>query len=181
MHMQKSREGLRQFRIGRILFSMALIFAFLRLYIFVPTDVTGISMYPTFDSNDKVVMSTVSKIDRFDIVVFTDPMNKTVVKRVIGLPGDSLRYESDQLYINGERIEEPFLDITEIIDESGLWTSNFKMINDNGNKVPEGHYFLMGDNRRYSYDSRFYGAVSSEEVLGKIIMLYYPVERLKFY
>lgn len=179
--MQKSREGLRQFRIGRVLFAMALILAFLRLYIFVPTDVTGISMYPTFDSNDKVVMSTVSKINRFDIVVFTDPMNKTVVKRVVGLPGDSLRYESDQLYINDEIIEEPFLDVPEIIDEPGLWTSNFKMINDTGNEIPEGHYFLVGDNRRYSYDSRFYGTVSSEEVLGKIIMLYYPVERLKFY
>lgn len=179
--MQKCLERSRRLRIGRVLFGIALILVFLRLYIFIPTDVTGISMYPTLNPNDRVVMSTVSSIDRFDIVVFTDSMNKTVVKRVIGLPGDSVRYEQDKLYINNKVVKEPFLNRSEISDEPGLWTSNFTMINDNANEVPDGHYFVMGDNRRYSYDSRFYGSISSEEVLGEIIMMYYPSEKIKFY
>lgn len=179
--MQKCLERSRRLRIGRVLFGIALILVFLRLYIFIPTEVTGISMYPTLNPNDRVVMSTVSSINRFDIIVFTDPMNKTVVKRVIGLPGDSVRYEQDNLYINNKIVKEPFLKRSEISGEPGLWTSNFTMINDNENKVPEDHYFLMGDNRRYSYDSRFYGSISREEVLGKVVMMYYPSDKINFF
>lgn len=179
--MQKCLERSRRLRIGRVLFGIALILVFLRLYIFIPTEVTGISMYPTLNPNDRVVMSTVSSINRFDIIVFTDPMNKTVVKRVIGLPGDSVRYEQDNLYINNKIVKEPFLKRSEISGEPGLWTSNFTMINDNENKVPEDHYFLMGDNRRYSYDSRFYGSISREEVLGKVVMMYYSSDKINFF
>ncbi|WP_208559952.1 signal peptidase I [Marinilactibacillus kalidii] len=179
--MQKSLKELRRRRIGRVLFGIVLVSAFLRLYILIPTDVTGISMYPTFHSNDRVVMSTVSSIDRFDIIVFTDPMNKTVVKRVIGMPGDSVRYDQDQLYINNKIIEEPFFDREEIEQEPGLWTSNFDISQTGDQRVPEGHYFLMGDNRRYSYDSRFYGSISSESVLGKVVLLYYPIDRIEWH
>ncbi|MEC6747288.1 signal peptidase I [Marinilactibacillus sp. XAAS-LB27] len=176
--MQESLKKLRRKRIAKVLFGLVLVGAFLRLYILIPTDVTGISMYPTFDSNDKVVMSTVSSIERFDILVFTDPMNKTVVKRVIGLPGESIRYEQDQLYVNNQIVAEPFFDRNEINEEPGLWTSNFDIIQTGDQRVPEGEYFLMGDNRRYSYDSRFYGSISSESVIGKVVLLYYPFERI---
>ncbi len=181
MYMQNSLKKLRRRRMAKLAFILCILFIFLRLYIFIPTDVTGISMYPTLSSNDKVLMSTVSRIERFDIIVFTDPMNKTVVKRVIGLPGETIRYEQDQLYINDEAIAEPFLNRPEIIDEKGLWTSNFTYIGSEGTVVPEGQYFLMGDNRRYSYDSRFYGSIAEEELIGEVLMLYDPIERFEIF
>lgn len=140
-------------------------------------------MAPTLMSNDRVLVSTVSEINRFDIVVFNDPTNTTVVKRVIGLPGESIRYKDEQLYINDEPIEEPFLKQEEIEEFQGVWTSNFTLPDNEESEmpstIPENHYFLMGDNRRFSFDSRFYGSIDEENIIGEVKMVYYPFERVQ--
>lgn len=135
-------------------------------------------MAPTLHSNDRVVVSTVSQIDRFDVVVFNDPADNTVVKRVIGLPGESIRYTEEQLYINDEPIDEPFLNQPEIENYPGVWTSDYVLSHgDDEAVIPEGEYFLMGDNRRFSFDSRFYGSIEESKIIGEVKMVYYPFER----
>ncbi|WP_043945242.1 signal peptidase I [Carnobacterium inhibens] len=63
-------------------------------------------MIPTFQQDDQIIVRTIYDIQRFDLVVFHDSSNRTLVKRVIGLPGESIRYEKDQLYINDQKIKE---------------------------------------------------------------------------
>lgn len=140
-------------------------------------------MEPTLLHNDRVLVSTISEINRFDIVVYNDPNDSVVVKRVIGLPGETVHYRNEELFINNQQIEEPFLNQDEIVSFPGVWTSDYILTNeadrDSPMKIPENYYFLMGDNRRFSFDSRFYGSISEEEIIGKVKLVYYPIDRLQ--
>ena len=82
-----------------------------RLFLFTPTTVLGASMSPTFQDKDRIVVSKTSEIQRFDVIVFDAPdrEGERYIKRVIGLPGDSIEMKDDVLYINGEAREEPYL------------------------------------------------------------------------
>ena len=96
--------------------------------------------------------------ERFDIVVFHAPEQKDYIKRVIGLPGDKVEYKNDTLYINGKAYSEPYLD--EYKDElnGGALTDDFTLKDITEEEtVPEGEIFVMGDNRRFSKDSRHIG------------------------
>src|SRR5690554_5375568 len=95
--------------------AVALVLAFvIRFFLFAPIVVDGESMMPTLRDEDRMIVNkisyTIGEPERFDIVVFHAPENKDYIKRVIGLPGDTLYYLDDILYINGEPIEEPYLD-----------------------------------------------------------------------
>ena len=114
---------------------------------------------------------------RFDIIVFHAPENKDYIKRVIGLPGDTVEYKDDTLYMNGKPYEEPYLDEykKEVID--GPLTDPFTLEEKIGQEtVPKVTLFVMGDNRRFSKDSRHIGTVPMEEVLGKTSIVYWPIE-----
>lgn len=160
---------------------MFFVLAFIRFFILFPSLVTGNSMAPTLLSNDRVLVSTVSQVERFDVVIFQDPTENTVVKRVIGLPGETIRYSNEQLFINDKPMDEPFLEQEEIDEFSGVWTSDFDLpVEEEGDvegSIPENHYFLMGDNRRFSFDSRFYGSIEEENIIGEVKLVYYPFER----
>lgn len=167
-----------------VFFFLFLILGFVRLFILIPTPVSGNSMAPTVLSGDRVLVSTISGIDRFDIVVFQDPNETTVVKRVIGLPGETVHYRNEQLYIDGEPLEESFLNQSEIEEFSGVWTSDYTLPRSEENPeqtmtIPENHYFLMGDNRRFSFDSRFYGSIPEEDIIGEVKLVYYPFDRFQ--
>jgi signal peptidase I len=119
----------------------------------------------------------ISEPKRFDIIVFHAPENKDYIKRIIGLPGDTVEYKDDTLYINGKPYEEPYLNEykKQVID--GPLTDPFTLEEKIGQKtVPEGHLFVMGDNRRFSKDSRHIGAVSMDKVLGNTSIVYWPPE-----
>lgn len=165
-------------------FFLLMTLLFLRFFIFIPSEVTGRSMEPTLQHNDRVVVSTISQIERFDIVIFNDPNDTVVVKRVIGLPGETVHYRNEQLFIDNEPVVETFLEQEEIVSFPGIWTSDYTLISEDDQNtlmsIPENYYFLMGDNRRFSYDSRFYGSISEEEIIGKVKLVYYPVERFQF-
>src|SRR5690606_34645697 len=81
-----------------------------RQYLFSPVTVKGESMEPTYENNNKIIISKTSYIDRFDIIVFESPVEDDYyIKRVIGLPGDTIKVKNDKLYINGKKYSEPYL------------------------------------------------------------------------
>ncbi|MBM6618466.1 signal peptidase I [Bacillus suaedaesalsae] len=157
----------------------------IRYFLFAPIVVDGLSMMPTLEHQNRMIVNKLSynigEPNRFDIIVFHAPEQKDYIKRVIGLPGEHVEYKNDTLYINGEPVEEPYLVGAkgEIIDAP--LTFDFELQELTGQKtVPEGHLFVMGDNRRYSKDSRSIGFVSMEEVIGKTNIIYWPASEIGF-
>ena len=111
---------------------------------------------------DKISLST-SPIKRFEIVVISYK-NRYLIKRVVGLPGETIEYKDNKLYVNGEFIEEPFLD-------EGQVTKDFSI------KVPDDFYFVLGDNRVNSNDSRYLGCFSLEKIEGRTSFTIFPFSR----
>ncbi|AYW48751.1 signal peptidase I [Tetragenococcus osmophilus] len=154
----------------------------LRGFLLIPIPVQGSSMEDTMAQGDMAIMERLSSVKRFDVVVFNLPDGSTYVKRVIGLPGESVSYENDQLYIDGKKMEEPFLEENlHEDDESVPYTYDFDFEELMGvEKLGKDSYFVIGDNRRFSKDSRSFGAISEDEILGTIRFVYYPLPHMKF-
>ena len=98
--------------------------------------------------------------DRFDIVVLTN-RNERLVKRIIGLPGEKVEYIDSKLYIDGKEIAEPFI-------KNNVFTKDFTLQKLGYDKIPEGYYFVVGDNRNGSLDSRVLGLISKKDIKGTI-------------
>lgn len=165
--------------------SKALLIAFglaaiIRVFLFTPIVVDGESMMPTLEHGDRMIVNkigyNIGNPGRFDIIVFHAPEEKDYIKRIIGLPGDHIAYEDDQLYINGEPIDEPYLDEYKQ-GINGTLTEDFTLEEKiNASTIPEGTVFVMGDNRRASKDSRIIGVVPMEEVVGSTSFIFWPFE-----
>lgn len=159
--------------------------AIIRYFLFTPIAVDGESMRPTLEDGDRMIVNKIGyKIGepkRFDIVVFHAPEQKNYIKRVIGLPGDSLEYKDDQLYINGEPIDEPYLDAYKAEIAGGTLTEDFtlKDIDVSLDEIPKGYVFVMGDNRRNSKDSRHIGLVDQKEIIGNTSLIFWPFNDIK--
>ncbi|MCM8785741.1 MAG: signal peptidase I [Candidatus Omnitrophica bacterium] len=127
------------------------------------------SMEPTLNIGDKIISLKPDKIKRKDIVVLLSPAGKKeiLVKRVIGLPEERIKIENGYVYINGEKIEEEY--IKEKPDYSVEETL-----------IPSDCYFLLGDNRNESEDSKDWGPVQENLIIGKVIILYSPLKNFKF-
>lgn len=153
----------------------ALILALLiRQFLFTPATVSGQSMDPTFEDEQRILISKLYSIDHFDLVVFQSPISdEHYIKRVIGLPGDYLVMKDDQLYINGILHEEAYVQKNkEKVYEGSRLTDNFEV------HVPSNHYFVLGDNRQYSQDSRQIGAIEKQAVIGKVSLRIYPFDSI---
>lgn len=159
--------------------SIALI---IRGFFLIPVPVEGISMQNTLTQGDFVLMEKFSDIERFDVIVFQMADGTTYIKRVIGMPGDTVSYRNDQLYINEEVVEETFLEENLALDEERIpFTNDFEFEELMGvKKLGTGSYFVLGDNRRMSKDSRSFGAISEENIIGKARIVYYPLKRAHF-
>lgn len=141
--------------------------------------VDGKSMYPTLHDGDiglsNILGLRMGDIQRFDIVVVNVPNDERyIVKRVIGLPGDTIEYRNDKLYVNGVYTEEPFLDneyANGIKESNTYFTADFGPV-----LVPEGEYFVVGDNRQNSADSRSekYGTFTRDQIKSKDLFVLYP-------
>ena len=153
----------------------------IRGFLLIPVPVTGNSMDQTLSQGDMILMEKFSKVKRFDVIVFQQADGTIYIKRVIGLPGDDIRYEKDQLYINGEKIAESFLTNNRSHDHQvSPYTTDFKLDELIGEKkLPKDEYFVLGDNRRISKDSRSFGTVQSKDILGKAQAVYYPLTHIK--
>ena len=123
-------------------------------------------MEPTLSVGNVVLGNRLDRIpERYDIILFRNPENRkqVLIKRVIGLPGEKIEIKDGYIYVNGERIEEPYLQ--EKCNDSGSY------------QVPENSYFVMGDNRNHSYDSRDFSSIPQKDVLAKAVCVVYPRSR----
>ena len=159
--------------------------AIIRYFLFTPIVVDGESMMPTLEDGDKMIVNkigyTIGEPERFDIVVFHAPEQKDYIKRVIGLPGDHIEYRDDQLFINGEAYDEPYLDEYKEAVTDGTLTEDFTLEDKiQRETVPEGHVFVMGDNRRFSKDSRHIGVIPFDEIIGSTSLIFWPMEDIGF-
>lgn len=144
--------------------------------------VSGISMEQTFNNGDRLLTYRLGDIKRGDIVVLNAPdqPGTLYIKRVIGLPGDRVRSKNDVLYVNGKRIAEKYL--TKYNNNGNYFTRNFTLQSRLGvSKVPKGHYFVLGDNRPVSKDSRYIGFIKKKAIIGKVKFRYWPLYKLHFY
>lgn len=163
----------------------AVLFLFIDVFVFSSYEVDGSSMATTLEDGDKLIVNKMiyefGNISRFDIIIFHGMGDDDYVKRVIGLPGDVLEYRDDQLLVNGEYVKESFLphqSNNRLLGQKE--TGNFKLEElTKEAMVPENTLFVMGDNRLNSYDSRHFGFVSIDDIVGKVSVRYWPFE--KFY
>ncbi len=155
--------------------AVALILALLvRQFLFTPVTVSGQSMEPTFEHNERLVIGKLHAIKNFDMIVFESPISdEYYIKRVIGLPGDYVVMKDDHLFINGVEYEEPYIQENKDKLYNGMrLTENFEV------HVPEGHYFVLGDNRHHSRDSRELGPIEKNAVSGKVSFRIYPFKMI---
>lgn len=153
----------------------------IRTYIVTPVIVRGSSMEDTLLDGEVLFLSKISykleEIKRFDIVVIKDEDGDLIIKRIIGLPGDNVKYIDNTLYINNEEVKDKY---------ASTITSDFTLeeickINEtecNG-KIPDNMYLALGDNRIVSADSRTKGLFNEEEVEGKAVLRVWPLTKIK--
>lgn len=139
----------------------------IRTFLVTPARVDGESMESTLYNGEIVLLNKiglrVNGLKRYDVVVFK--YNKDLlIKRVIGLPGDTVEYLNNELYINYKKADIPF---------EFEYTEDFKY------EVPEGEYFVLGDNRNNSKDSRFFGSIKLKTIKGKVSYILFPFKRIK--
>ncbi|MGV3006736.1 signal peptidase I [Streptococcus pluranimalium] len=173
------------------------VFLLSRWFIWFPVTVEGHSMDPTLANKEKLIVIKTADINRFDMVVANEVENgakKQIVKRVIGLPEDTITYKNDKLFVNGKETKEAYLaDYQQRYQKDKLqktyaYNSYFQSLaqasnaftqDTSGNtnftvKVPQGHYYLLGDDRIVSKDSRSVGTFKKETIVGEVKFRYWP-------
>jgi signal peptidase I len=147
--------------------------AFIIIFLYQPVKVEGTSMMPSLDDQERIFVNKfvyhMEPIQRGDIVVFHYPRDpsKSFIKRVIGLAGDHIRIDTGQVFVNGQPLEEDYVP-ADYADQG----SYPEII------VPGNAYFLLGDHRNMSKDSRDFGAVEQKFIYGKAVFGYWPVEKM---
>ena len=147
--------------------------AFIIIFLYQPVKVEGTSMMPSLDDQERIFVNKfvyhLESIQRGDIVVFHYPRNpsQSFIKRVIGVSGDRIRIDAGQVYVNGNPIAEDYVPPA-YVDERSYKT----LI------VPAGYYFVLGDHRSLSNDSREFGPVKASFIYGKAVFGYWPMDKL---
>ena len=169
-----------------------------RLFLWQPVKVDGHSMDPTLADGERLIVLDHTKINRFDIVVAKeteDGQTKEIVKRVIGMPGDTITYNDDTLYINGKEVDEykqafdddQLQDIyaynslfQELAEKADAFTTDSDGNTEFTVKVPKGEYYLMGDDRIVSKDSREVGTFPKSSIVGEVKFRFWPLSKIGF-
>lgn len=177
---KESRNGLwaESFKLFRDIILIVAVFILLGVFVAQPVVVEGISMLPQLHDGERLLVNKLiyykiksvswGHIQRGDIVVFwyPDDPEKSYVKRVIGLPGETVEVRKGKVFINGTRLDENYLDEP----------YNKNLPNLTPQKVRDHHYFVMGDNRDNSSDSRAWGLVPEKYIYGKAFFRYWRLE-----
>jgi len=157
---------------ARDIFFTALIAILVVIFVVQPVKVEGTSMEPRLEPQDRIFVNKFvyyfSGVARADIVVFWYPKDKTksFIKRVIGLPGETIEVRSGVVYLNGEKLAEPYL--------AGEFDNDSYPLQ----VVPAEHYFVLGDHRNSSNDSRDWGFVPEQNIFGEAVFRYWPLSKL---
>lgn len=162
---------------------------FIRWLVFAPFMVDGPSMQPNFVTAERLIVNKFiydfRKPKPGEVIVFHVPQEKRdYIKRVIALPGDTVKVEGDEVFVNGQKVNETY--IQEAIDAKHENGELYNTLKDFPNaefpdgKVPEGHVFVMGDNRSNSTDSRSIGYIDMKEIVGRADLVFWPLNELKF-
>ncbi len=150
-------------------------------YVFTPVKVDGPSMYPTLHDEDSVILWKLGYQPKpFDVVVFEYSPNVYYVKRVIGIPGQTVSYYDDQLYVDNQPVMENYLQRGKsVVAYSGSFTEDFTLEDicqfDECSVIPEDYYLVLGNNRPHSRDSRDIGLVHKDQLLGKAVWIQWPL------
>jgi len=164
------------------LIAFALVFGFVRPVVAAPFYIGSESMDPTLHgcegcTNDRLLINKLAydtkAPKRGDIALFDDQQGgeKTLIKRVVGIPGDELELRNGKLSVNGEPLQEPYVK-NDPCKPGYPKTCSFGPVT-----VPEDHYFMMGDNRTRSTDSRFFGPVPEDDIIGEALVRFWPPGR----
>jgi signal peptidase I len=160
---------------GGLIIAALLIALLIKTFLFQAFYIPSDSMVPTLEKNDRVIVNKLSyklhDVHRGDIIVFkappgTDDNIKDLVKRVIGLPGERVEGRNNHVYINGKQLQENYL-------PDGTVTSDFAPV-----VVPADSYWVMGDNREQSKDSRFFKFIRGDDIVGRVFLRIWPLNRL---
>ena len=153
-----------------LLMGWLLVLVVLKTFVITPVQVDGSSMNQTLKNQDRGFIYKLSPIQRYDIVVFNTVLegNETqFIKRVIGLPGETIVSREQDIYIDGERL------MVDVPLRGVELTGDFTYI------IPKDHYFVLGDNRGDSTDSRVIGSISKESIVGKFIFRFAPYQNME--
>ena len=164
----------------------------LRTFVVATYSIPSGSMEPTLQIGDRIVVDKLSYhlhgVDRGNIIVFSTPPNEDcagppvsdLVKRVIGLPGESISLSGGRVYINGHVLAEPWLP-TQVQTETYPGPSQEPYSLHHAYRIPQGKVYVMGDNRTFSCDSRYWGPVAESTIVGKVDLRIWPLSRLAIF
>ena len=152
-----------------------LIAVILIVFIYQPVKVEGTSMMPTLTDQERIFINKftyhlgLGSIDRSDMVVFWFPLDpaKSYIKRVIGIPGDTVYIDAGQVYVNGRPLTESY--VPEDYRDRVSWEEH---------RIPPDEYFVLGDHRSSSSDSRTWGFVRRDAIYGKAVFVYWPLKNI---
>ncbi|MEM7232180.1 MAG: signal peptidase I [Planctomycetota bacterium] len=172
---KKKNRAKNAFLEALVLVMTALLLALtLKTYVAEAYEIKGSSMLPTFSNGERVVvLKTFYDIQRGDIIIFSsvDDPSKDLIKRVVALPGEHVRIEYGRVFVDDVELDETYIN-EEDLDTSGL----FGLIKDT---VEPNHYYVLGDNRGDSHDSRRFSGVPVENIKGKVVARWWPLEDLR--
>jgi signal peptidase I len=162
-----------------------IIVLFFRGYVAEANYIPSPSMEPTLNVSDRIIVDKLSMrwrpLERGDLVVFHPPvqagqghMNERWIKRVIGLPGETVEIIDGRVYINGHRLEESYVQNSPLYSVGPIVLRN----DDPSTSVNEGEYYLLGDNRQNSKDSHVWGACTEDRIIGRAIFRYWPLTQM---
>lgn len=165
-----------------LLIAIVLVFI-VKTFLFAPIVVDGPSMQPNLENGDHMIVNRINYLindpKRFDIVVFHATEDKDYIKRIIGLPGETVELKDDILYIDGKAVEEPFLADEKAQLDGQVYTMDFSMedIPGTATVIPDDQVLVLGDNRDNSTDSRMLGFISYDQLVGNAVFTYWPFNR----
>lgn len=165
---EKRRIALENLREASVFLLIVILILALRAYVITPAIIHGNSMEPALSDGDFIFLSrNVENIERFDIIVHRYE-NTSLVKRVIGIPGEYIEYQDEQLYVNDKVVPEPYLDTA---------MPDFALTDISYREIPEDYYFVLGDNRGASKDSREIGLIHIDDIVGRGIYRVFPFDQ----